>query len=117
MLKKINRVTKGKDVEALMKKGKTVYFLLFIIKYKQNLLPFSRFVVVVSTKVSKKAAKRNLVKRRIREIIRHNLPKLVKGFDVAIIVSPKIINELGKVANYQEIEEALISAFKKIKLV
>lgn len=117
MLKKINRLTKKKDIEALMKQGKAVYFLFFIIKYKPNGLAFSRFAVVVSAKVSKKATKRNLIKRRIREIIRYNLPNIAKGHDIAIIVSPKTINQAGKVATYQEIEFNIANGFKKAKLL
>jgi len=117
MFKKINRLTKKKDIEALMKQGKAVYFLLFIIKYRPNNLNLSRFAVIVSSRVSKKAVKRNLAKRRIREVIRLNLPKIEKGFDIAIIVSPKIIDQTGRVAKYKELEKTLLSAFKKAQLI
>ncbi|MBN1326000.1 ribonuclease P protein component [Candidatus Falkowbacteria bacterium] len=117
MLKKINRLTKKKDIGALMKHGKPVYFLFLIIKYKQNSLPYPRFAIVVSTKVSKKATKRNLIKRRISEIVRLNLAKIAKGYDIVVIVSPKIINNLGKTATYEEIEKNLLGAFKKVKLI
>ncbi len=117
MLKKINRLRLKKDIEALMKQGQAVYFLFFLVKFKKNGLPESRYTVITSGKVHKRAVKRNLAKRRIREIIRLNQNKLAKGYDVAIIVSPKIINKLGKVAVYQEIEKELISAFKKAGLL
>ena len=117
MLKKINRLNRKKDIETLMKQGKAVYFLFFLIKYRKNGLLTSRYTVITSSKVHKRAVKRNLAKRRIREIIRLNQDKLAKGLDVAIIVSPKIINKLGKVAEYKVIEKELISAFKRAGLL
>lgn len=117
MLKKINRLTKKKDIEVLMKQGKAVYFLFFIVKFRPNGLLLPRLTVVVSTKVSKKATKRNLIKRRIREIVRLNLSKVAQGYDIAIIVSPKIINNHGQVATYQEIENNLAHAFNSAHLI
>jgi ribonuclease P protein component len=117
MLKKINRLRLKKDIETLMKQGQAVYFLFFLLKFKKNGLEQSRFTVITSSKVHKRATKRNLAKRRIREIIRLNQNKIAKGFDVAVIVSPKIIDKLGKVAKYQEIEKELISALKKARLL
>lgn len=117
MLKKINRLRLKKDIETLMKQGQAVYFLFFLVKYRKNGLAGSRYAVITSSKVHKRAVKRNLAKRRIREIIRLNQNKLAKGYDVAVIVSPKIINKLGQVAKYAEIENELAGAFKKAGLL
>ncbi len=47
----------------------------------------SRAAVVVSKKVHKSAAGRNRIRRRIYEIIRHELPKTLPKHDIVIIVS------------------------------
>lgn len=46
----------------------------------------SRFSVVVSKKVHKGAVGRNRIRRRIYEVIRHELPKLKPSQDVVLIV-------------------------------
>ncbi len=114
MLKKYLRLSKKKEFDLVFKKGKSTYSPFLLLKYADNGLPLSRFGIIVSNKVSKKATKRNLIKRRLREIIRLNQPKIKKGFDFVIIVSPKIINEKGKVLKSQEIEDGLLSLFKKM---
>ncbi len=116
MLAKKYRLTKNKEFEAVMN-GKTIYSPVLLIKRIKNKLPFSRFGIIVSNKVSKKANQRNLIKRRIREIIRLLLNKTEKGYDIVIIVSPKIINEQGKVLKQQEIEKNLFNVFKKAQLI
>jgi ribonuclease P protein component len=47
----------------------------------------SRFAVVVSKKVHKSAVGRNRIRRRIYEVIRHDLPNIIEHQDVAIIVT------------------------------
>mgnify|MGYP001558987650 CR=1 FL=1 len=61
----------------------------FIVKSSDNNLPYSRFGVVISSKVSKSAVKRNKIKRTIFDFIRLNKFHEIKGMDVLIIVSPK----------------------------
>lgn len=75
----------------------------FIIKTSGNNLPFSRFGVVISKKVSKSAVKRNKIKRIIFDFIRLKKLHEVSSKDVLIIISPKTA-ELKK----EEIERELI---------
>jgi ribonuclease P protein component len=46
----------------------------------------SRVAVVISKKVLKSAVRRNLIRRRIYEIIRQKLPYLNGVYDIAIII-------------------------------
>lgn len=46
----------------------------------------SRFAVVVSKKVMKGAVRRNRIRRRLYEVVRHELPALKAGHDVVLIV-------------------------------
>lgn len=53
----------------------------------------SRFAIVVSKKVLKSAVGRNRIRRRLYEIVRHELPRITQPHDVAIMVfSSEVIN-------------------------
>ena len=69
MLQRIDRLTEEKDYALLAKSRKSVFSKLLGLKARENSLVRSRFGVVVSLKVSKRANKRNLLKRRVREIL------------------------------------------------
>lgn len=81
-------------------------------KVRENALPHSRFGVVVGLKVHKKAVRRNLVKRRLREILRANLPKIKPGYDVMIMTQPKSVE-----TEYAELETQVLSCLKKLGLL
>lgn len=81
-------------------------------KVRENHLPHSRFGVVVGLKVHKKAVRRNLVKRRIREILRTNLPKIKPGYDVMVMTQPKSVE-----TEYTELETQVLSCLKKLGLL
>ena len=78
---------------------------------RENGLPHSRFGVVVGLKVHKKAVRRNLIKRRLREIIRKHLDEVLPGRDVMIMVNSKALD-----ADYAELEAQLMSCFTKLRL-
>jgi ribonuclease P protein component len=117
MLKKLYRLNKTKDIQALMKKGRSFYSPLLMVKAMANDLPHSRFAIIVSNKVSKKATQRNLIKRRLREIVRLQLSTLETGADVAILASPKMIDSKGKVLVYEQIAKEVDTVFKKARLL
>ena len=69
------------------KNGQAIRSRLITIKYTNN--PHrksSRFAVVVSKKVHKSAVGRNRIRRRIYEIVRHEIPAIPRSHDVAIMV-------------------------------
>lgn len=60
---------------------------MFVVKYSKNpRRTDSRFAVVVSKKVLKSAVGRNRVRRRLYEVIRHELPKLKSSHDAVVMV-------------------------------
>jgi ribonuclease P protein component len=81
-------------------------------KVRENRLPHSRFGIVVGIKVHKRAVKRNLVRRRISEILRLHLPKIKKGYDVMVLVQPKSVG-----IDYAELETQVLSCLKKLNLL
>lgn len=112
MLPQENRLRKEKDIEKVFKTGKSVFDPLCGFKFFPNRLTVSRFAIMISTKVSKSAVKRNRLRRQIREIIRLNLPKIKGGLDFTFIVRPE-----AKGANYQALEKVILSGLKKAKLI
>lgn len=90
MLPKINRLTANKDFNKVFKKGKGQGKDFLFLKSFKNNLQTSRFGIVVSQKISKKATERNKIKRQISEILKLEMPKIKKGVDVILLVKPSI---------------------------
>ena len=112
MLPKENRLQKSKDFDLVYKKGRFFNTKFFGLKYAENGLSQSRIGFVVSTKVHKKATKRNLLKRRMRESVRLNLNKIKPGYDIVITA------RTGAWAlEYGEIEGEILFMLKKTGII
>ncbi len=83
---------------------------LFIKKNKDN-IP-SKFSFVISSKVSKSAVSRNLLKRRGYYVIRKNKTQINPGF-ICVLFFKKSATKL----NYKKIEEEILFLFKKTNLI
>ena len=106
------RLTKEKDFKKINRSKPAFFSSYFRLKYLANNSALNRFALVVSTKVSKKATKRNQLRRRLREIIRLNRAKIKSGYDIIISASPKAL-----AGNYQELEQAVLSLLAKARLL
>lgn len=102
MLPKINRLIRADDFEKVKKEGNLVRGSFFLLSFLRNSLSFSRFGIVVSKNVSKKATERNRIKRMIRETIRQIMPSIREGFDFVIIARKSIVG--GKERLSKELE-------------
>ena len=112
MLARQNRLNKTRDFERVFKGGRPYYTKKIGIKALKNKLSVSRFGIVVSTKVAKKATKRNLLKRQLREIIRLRVLKIKQGYDFMIIALPGLSG-----LNYRELEKEVEGALKKLRVL
>lgn len=112
MLPAIHRLKLEKDFSQLARSRKIAFSKALGLKMRENGLPHSRFGVVVGLKVHKKAVRRNLIRRRIREIVRKHLPQIQPGRDVMIMVNNKALD-----ADYPELEAQILSCFAKLKLI
>lgn len=112
MLPKINRLRRKKDFEIVFKKGKTFKEDFLILKFFPNQKKNSRFGVIVSQKVSKKATIRNKIKRRIKASIRQKISKIKDGLDIVFLVLPGL-----ETKDFWEIEEIINKLLKKAKLI
>lgn len=69
------------------KNGEAIRSRLITLKYIKNPhRAHSRFAIVISKKVLKSAVRRNRVRRRLYEVVRHELPNLQSAHDMALMV-------------------------------
>ncbi len=107
MLKKENRLTKRKEFAFVYRKGEQAsckYINLLTVPTK---LKTPRFGFSVSKKIGK-AHQRNLVKRRLREIIRENMPKINAKFNYVFIAKPDICD-----LDYNQLKDIVINLLLK----
>ena len=92
------------------KNGQTIRSHLVSIKYIDNpRRKHSRFAVVVSKKVHKKAVGRNRIRRRLYEIIRHELPDFKVNHDVVMMVFSSEVIHLP----HDELKTAVCQLFQE----
>ncbi|MCJ7804290.1 ribonuclease P protein component [Patescibacteria group bacterium] len=71
----------------------------------------SRFAVIVSNKIDKRAVKRNKIRRLINEVLKSLWPKIKTGVEGVFLVK-KTATE----ATFEEIKNEIEKLFKKAKL-
>lgn len=84
MLNRENRLTKPKDFSSLYNRGKKAVGRYIVIYFRMKSGGPNRIGFTVSKKVGN-AVTRNLVKRRLREIVRNHPISSGKGMDLVII--------------------------------
>lgn len=109
MLKQANRLNRNKDFNKVFKQGASAYGAVLGVKAVKNEAGKARVAILVSKKVSKRAVVRNLVKRRLMEIIRLNWLSKLSGYDLVITCQPNI-----KDKSYQELETELNTALTRL---
>lgn len=87
------------NIKKVCHKGDTLRGKILIVKMLENSSQNSRFAFVISSKAVKKATQRNLIKRRISEIVRSLIDKLETKKDFVFIVK--------KEASFQELKEEI----------
>lgn len=95
------------------KNGQALRSHLITIKYTDNpKRKHSRFAVVVSKKVHKSAVGRNRMRRRLYEIIRHELPDFGSNYDVVMMVFSSEVIHMPS----QDLQAAVRNLFRDAKL-
>ena len=104
MLPRKHRLTTDKDVTRVLKKGRAVFTNLLTVKALANEGQGVRTAVIVSTKVHKRAVKRNLIKRRVRELLRTFIPGISANVDMLVMAQPEAVGrsqaDLGAALEY-----------------
>lgn len=112
MLSQKYRLVKQSDFSLVFKNGKKAFGRLFFIRYTPNNKENSRFSVVISNKISKKATIRNRARRQVREIIRLNLSKFKQNLDIIInILKPSLD------CSYEELEMEMLKILKDNRII
>jgi ribonuclease P protein component len=109
-LKKKYRIKKSSEIQKLIQKRKTVSNSYFVMYYfKNHEIDNLRYALSVPKKYGN-AVQRNLMKRRLREIIKVN--NFDKDFDFFIVVKPKT-RELS----FDQIKNLIEKLFAKAKIL
>jgi ribonuclease P protein component len=109
-LKKEYRIKKSSEIQKLIKKRKTVgnsYFVMYY--FKNHEIDNFRYALSVPKKYGN-AVQRNLMKRRLREIIKVN--NFDNDFDFFIVVKPKT-----KEMSFDQIKNLIEKLFAKAKIL
>jgi ribonuclease P protein component len=85
------RLTSSKDYQRVRRTGKSYAHPLTILVVAPNEKGISRFGVSASRAVGGAVA-RNRAKRRLREVIRGNLPQIQPGWDIILIARSPAVN-------------------------
>jgi ribonuclease P protein component len=110
MLPKANRLVTNKQFITTYKNGvrvSTPFFLLYF-HYTNDIQPKIGFV---ASKKTGKAYQRNLIKRKMRQIIYHEIPHLKSNLNLVFVLSSKIID-----SDYTQIQDTTKSILTKYNL-
>jgi len=112
MLAKKYKLSREKDIQYVLKKGKIYFSRFFNLKLAKNNMNKPRFCIIISTSISKKAVVRNRVKRQIRAIIYNNLPNIKENYDFIVLIKP-----IAVLATFEELQKTMTFLLKKAKIV
>jgi len=108
-----NRLNKTRDFNRVSCYGHKFFSSELILRWVENdQEECSRWGIVVSRKVDKKAVIRNKIKRRIRSILRENMNSWTPQRDVVLIARPQI-----KELNFLELKRKLEQILRKNELL
>lgn len=111
MLKKKHRLAKDSAVKTALKTGRGFFNSELSVKFLLQSTP--RFTIVVSTKVDKRAVKRNRLKRIFREFIQKNLSNFRPG-DYVVMLKP-IAAKKPEVEVLNNFLDSLVNKWKLLK--
>ena len=108
MLPKQDRLSKEKDIMLVLRRGRRFSSPFLNLNFFKNRMSVSRFGFIVSKKVAAKPTQRNLIKRRMRNIVGKNQRDSLSGFDCLFVAKAQI-----KSLDYKETEEELLRLLGK----
>ena len=97
-------IRKNEEIQKIVKDNNKIYNNYFVIYYKNNDLGYSRFCISVSKKIGK-ANVRNLLKRRMKDILMKNI--LNTSNDYVIILRNGVLS-----LSYIQMKDEIIKILK-----
>ena len=110
-LKKNSDFHRHSDFHRLYARGKSAVTPYLALYCRKNRLGVSRCGFTVSTKLGG-AVVRNRVRRRLREIVRLNAPRMRPGYDVVVVARSRAVG-----CEYRRLEAAYLTACRKLGLM
>lgn len=101
---------KNYEFRRLYSKGKTAVTPFLVAYARKTKRPDNRIGFTVSTKLGK-AVVRNRIRRRLREIYRTHEAEFSRGLEIVFVARGRAAG-----ASYGQLERALLSACRKLKL-
>lgn len=102
---------KNSDFRRLYAKGKSAATPYLVVYCRRNRTGENRLGYTVSTRLGH-AVVRNRVRRRLREIVRLNAPRLQTGWDIVIVARSRAVE-----APYRKLDAAFLGACEKLGLL
>lgn len=111
MLSKTNRLKKKKDFDWVFKKGKSWHEGFLVFRVAKSSSDGRRFGFVVGKNISKRANIRNKIKRRMRELMRRQMPAIKSEIEGVFIARPGLEKQ-----DFQGLKETMEKILKKAKI-
>ncbi len=109
MFSRIHRLAKEADIIRVLRKGRKFFDPFFTVRmFFPVAASVPRFAIVISTKVSKRATRRNRIRRVLRELLREHLQNTRPG-DYVIQVQPRVAG-VPEVELVHALRELLVKA-------
>ena len=112
MLPQYRRISKSVDWQRMHEKGTAIHSKCLVLRVLKNHQVKSRFGFIVGVRIDKRASRRNLIKRRLRDIIAKEIGYIREGNDVILIAKPAISHE-----DYQGLKDIVVKLLNKAKLL
>lgn len=103
------RIKNKLEFDDFFKNSKGISNNFFVLYKKEKKLDNVRIGIAIGTKFGK-AYKRNLYKRRLRNIIRNNYDKFNQNYDYVLL-----IRKSCDTIDYREMEDCFLNLIKKVK--
>ena len=106
------RLRKGSEFSRVRQQGRSLASRLLILAWIPNDVGRLRVGFVVSKRISKRAVKRNYIKRLLSEAIRGLLPELPIGWDIVLSARNAITT-----VNVHVLEQDIVSLLQRARLL
>jgi ribonuclease P protein component len=104
-------VKENYEFRRIYRRGRSAVSPCLVVYCQRNREGRSRLGVTVSTKIGK-AVVRNRVRRRLREIYRLNLEKMIPGYDVILVARTRTVR-----TPYRKLESAYLRLLQQLDLL
>ena len=112
MLPQSHRLPLRTELRQVKKESQFFQGRLFGLLLSPSLKAQTRFAFIISTKVHKKAVKRNRAKRLLSSVLKELLPQIKPGFNGVFLAKKTLIE-----ADFKEIKKEMVLLLEKTKIL